>query len=443
MRNKIRKVLCILSACALVVFVALHVHLMNRRTDTLTQSSSPHSLTSSHRSFIQTNKGHGRFSKLTTQPAAHRGRNRLPKHANGNSKNRVTGGKFDNETLAGSESRRNLITTWNNTNSSNVSKLDPVLITRSNMSADSSKPSRVKYLIYLCDRGWSCGGWGDRQRGMASAFLLANVTHRRFGINMTLPCDVINYYVPNDVNWNISESEIKGKSYRVINNVGHNAFHDSLLKIDFEKTYPEDVIFLRTNVEHFWAIRSNPNFKTTLPQWAKHGRPKFFRDAWNMLIKPTEHLTDHLERVLLDAHFYNKTSPFVCAHVRIGCSKSNPEDSVVRNDVNQLGPLWEFLSAYVRNGSHVFLATDSSEVREMSREKFGHAHHDTGGAIFHIDKQRQRKDACEGFDQLVLKRCEVLVTSNSMFSSRAALIRGTNSGLYHYDKGRMRKVNLG
>nr|KAG5695904.1 hypothetical protein BaRGS_017342 [Batillaria attramentaria] len=131
---------------------------------------------------------------------------------------------------------------------------------------------------------------------MASAFLLANVTHRRFGINMTLPCDVIDYYVPNDVNWNISESEILGKSYRVINNVGHNAFHDSLLKIDFEKTYPEDVIFLRTNVEHFWAIRSNPNFKTTLPQWAKHGRPKFFRDAWNMLMKPAEHLTDHLER---------------------------------------------------------------------------------------------------------------------------------------------------
>ena len=83
----------------------------------------------------------------------------------------------------------------------------------------------------------------------------------------------------------------------------------------------------------------------------------------------------------------------------------------------------------------------------MSRARFGTAHHDTGGLILHVDQQRNYHHACKGFeyalfDQLVLTRCDVLVLSNSMFSWRAALIRGKNDGLFFYHDGVVKKANL-
>ena len=86
-------------------------------------------------------------------------------------------------------------------------------------------------------------------------------------------------------------------------------------------------------------------------------------------------------------------------------------------------------------------------MRNMSRARFGSSHHDTGGAILHVDVQRHFRHACAGFqyallDQLVLTRCDVLVTSDSMFSWRAALIRGESEGLFHYHDGVVKKVHL-
>ncbi|CAF1473959.1 unnamed protein product [Didymodactylos carnosus] len=50
-------------------------------------------------------------------------------------------------------------------------------------------------LIYSCIR--ECGGWGDRQRGLESAFLLALITDRRFMIEMNFPCDIRTALQPN------------------------------------------------------------------------------------------------------------------------------------------------------------------------------------------------------------------------------------------------------
>ncbi|KAK7089322.1 uncharacterized protein [Littorina saxatilis] len=315
--------------------------------------------------------------------------------------------------------------------------------------SNGTNPHRQKYLIYLCDGRRPCAGWGDRQRGLVSTFLIAYVTGRRFGINMTNPCNLNRFYQPNQVAWNVTESDIQNKSVRFIDSMdAKGAFHGNLLKVDVDEAYPEDVIFVRTNVEHFWSVRGNPHYKKKLPPLALHGRPWFFKEAWSMLMKPTQHLQDHAEDFLRQCRYFNRTKPFVCAHVRIGVSKYNPKDTEKRNDVNKLGALWDFLQAYVSNGSDVFLATDNPDVREMSRKKFGSAHHDTGGVILHVDKTRGDRDqerACLGFeyallDQHVLTQCDVLVTSNSMFSARAALIRGTVENLFHFANGNVTKV---
>ncbi|KAK7095780.1 hypothetical protein V1264_005146 [Littorina saxatilis] len=310
------------------------------------------------------------------------------------------------------------------------------------------KEMKQKYLIYLCDKVTACGGWGDRQRGFVNAYLIAYLTGRRFGINMTVPCDIRRFYVPNLVNWEVSEEEVRGRSTRYIHAVGKEnqySFHDNLTRIDFNEVYPEDVIYLRTNVEHYWALRQNPHYKKTFPPWLIHGRPRFFDDAWQWLMKPTPLLQDMAVSLLMDWGWFNRSKPLACAHIRIGVSKYNPEDSRKINDIKKLGALWEFLQPYAKNGSVIFMASDNLVVRETSREKFGSAHRDTGGIVVHVDKQRDEDNACEGFqfallDQFILTLCDILITTNSNFSFRAVLIRANVKGLYFFGNGKIKRV---
>jgi hypothetical protein len=41
--------------------------------------------------------------------------------------------------------------------------------------------------------------------------MLALVTGRRFGLNMTVPCDVVNFFRPNQYDWILPEADIAGK----------------------------------------------------------------------------------------------------------------------------------------------------------------------------------------------------------------------------------------
>lgn len=50
---------------------------------------------------------------------------------------------------------------------------------------------------------------------------------------MTVPCDIRRFYVPNLVNWEVSEEEVRGRSTRYIHAVGKEnqySFHDNLTR---------------------------------------------------------------------------------------------------------------------------------------------------------------------------------------------------------------------
>ena len=103
------------------------------------------------------------------------------------------------------------------------------------------------------------------------------------------------------------------------------------------------------------------------------------------------------------------------------------------------GYVWDFVADYVHNGSHVFLATDNTAVRQTSRNKFGAAHHDTQSVILHIDQQRNSGGACQAFEdalleQLILAHCDVTVLSRrSGFSRRAAMMHWPVSSFEFHD----------
>ena len=314
----------------------------------------------------------------------------------------------------------------------------------------STRQTPQRYLIYLCDAMWSCGGWADRQKGIVSVYLLSLVTGRKFGVMMTKPCNVTQFYTPRDVNWIIPKSEVKDKSFAALQDMDNRQRLFRRLKtMDFNKEYPQDVVYIRTNTAaYLYGIRYSIVYSRLLPGWVRWNTlPVVFAKAWTSLMRPSQSIQHRLDDYLNSVGFPNRKRPFVCSHVRIGRSETFTNDYKVKGNVSDLPELWGFLDRYVKNGSLVFLATDNYRVRDMTRHRFGGNVSDTGGVIIHVDRQARAKQACQGFgvailDQLILTYCDVLITSSSGFSLVASYLRGTSKDLFTFQNGNIRKINI-
>lgn len=311
------------------------------------------------------------------------------------------------------------------------------------------KSGRQKYVIFLCDGRRSCGGWGDRQRGLVGTFLLALVTGRRFGLNMSVPCEVSNFYRPSQYNWVVPESELVNKTSIVLDDVNSVLkLTGRLLKMDFNAEYPQDVVFIRNNAEYWLGIRINPRYSGKMPIWARGSRAQYFGEGWKTLMAPQPSLQGRLDGFLQKMDFSHRTQPLVCSHVRVGRSASGIKtDTEVRANISHLPVLWDFVDQWVKNGSYFFVASDTLEVRTIAHQRFGEQAIDSGGEIIHIDQGKQLPNACRGFesallDQHILSLCDVLVTSHSIFGQRASYIRGRNEDLYSFLKGKVTKINM-
>ena len=76
--------------------------------------------------------------------------------------------------------------------------------------------SGPRYVVYLCDSGLVCGGWGDRQHGVLSAYLISLVTDRTFGVDMSSPCALTSFFHPRIIDWRINSSHLVGLTSRHI-----------------------------------------------------------------------------------------------------------------------------------------------------------------------------------------------------------------------------------
>ncbi|XP_067654148.1 uncharacterized protein [Haliotis asinina] len=299
------------------------------------------------------------------------------------------------------------------------------------------KQSRIQYIIYLCDDGpIPCGGWADRQRGIVGAYLLANVTGRRFGINMTFPSDIKLFYVPNIVNWYIRESEIQGLSKEFLRWIDNrNGPKD--VNGDFNVKHPRDVIFLRTNMDIITQIQNSPQYGHLVPETFRNlNRGTVFHTIWHLLMKPSLHFEERIDMFMSKLP---RTDELICAHVRMRRNPTIPNDGSQINSLSTVKYLWTFLSKFP-NASRVFIATDSIDVRLSAKKYFGSREIDIGGMVLHVDRQGKKPNAVWGFemallDQAVLSRCPVLVVSKSGFSCRAAMMSHLDQELYEFNNG--------
>lgn len=119
--------------------------------------------------------------------------------------------------------------------------LDYLEFHRANRQASSSK-----YLIWSCSG--TCGGIGDRLRGMMSTFYLAIETKRIFLIHNPTPFDLVKALIPTKLyDWRFDPVLVRDKTKQSI--VSMDFVRNKQL-LQPHKYLKEDVVYLKTNQDH-------------------------------------------------------------------------------------------------------------------------------------------------------------------------------------------------
>lgn len=317
-----------------------------------------------------------------------------------------------------------------------------------NMTPAASVPRRQRYIIYLCKANITCCGWGDRQHGILSAYLISLVTNRTFGVDMSTPCSLTSLFHPRILDWKVNASSLQGLTSRHIYTVNDRLFRQIMQTIDFDAVYTEDIIYLTTNYDYFYALKANPHY-TNLFRKKVRGKPRpvIFADLWQNVFKLNKRVRRRIDRTLKAAR-PSTQHKLVCGHVRLGKNPTIPNDSEVRNTMHTIKPLWNFLAHFKdRSKYRIFVASDSEIVRSKVLETFPGVAVDVKGDIMHIDKSHITEDACVGFekvlaDQYLLSMCDVLVLTYSVFGKSAAYMRRSNNDLYFMENGTIKPLQL-
>ncbi|ESO92050.1 hypothetical protein LOTGIDRAFT_163054 [Lottia gigantea] len=296
--------------------------------------------------------------------------------------------------------------------------------------------TNIKYLVYLCDKNRRCGGWGDRQRGIVTAFIWSCLLNRAYKIVMTSSCDLTQFYQPNKINWILDQNEIKNKTSKVIDVMNLHA-----ISVDEEfKPYEHiDILYVKTNnPKFFYYLNQNINL---MPDYLKgiNGldfRMEFFKTVWSRLMKPTERLKNRLLNATKPMFIGGRRANLVTAHVRIGRSKYMPYERVVLS-LDSTNIILNFLDKYKH--SKIYVATDHADVRKAAIAKLGNRYIGSYAPFLNPDNTaRGTKLACWAFemtlvDQLAMIDADVLVTSPSGLSTYAAYLNPNTEEIYRFN----------
>ncbi|XP_036361878.1 uncharacterized protein LOC115215375 isoform X1 [Octopus sinensis] len=322
------------------------------------------------------------------------------------------------------------------------SRLDPIPIT-----TKAPQPPPQKYLIYYCDKLTRCLGWGDRQRGIMSAYVMAMATNRTFGIIMTKPCLLTKFFVPNQVNWNVNMSDIQHRSAQYFDLNSNDMFTKTLNTVNLEALFHADVIYLVTNRWYINPLLKNSRYRRKLKDLDRMSWRKSFAKVMDQMFRHSNYMNDKIESTL-KRFIPNNTTKLVCSQIRLGTNPTIPLDFRVRNKYSSVSVVWKFLQRYSNSTYKIFVSTDSQTVRMSAKKLFAKQIVDVEGAIVHVDSYEPGQDefACGGFekallDQHILSLCDILVISRGGFGFNAIYVRKKNSSVYIFHDGKVKPLD--
>ena len=313
---------------------------------------------------------------------------------------------------------------------------------------DDEACARKNYIVYLCRKGDYCYGWGNRQRGMVSSYLLALLTNRYFVIIHDEPCPLTNFLIPNLHNWTLCVDYIfnipASKTQTLVYYFKDLSYRDTISSTDFDASFKKQVVFIKTNQVWTNAILANKKAAMTIP-WAVGEREMTInRIVLKRLFYPTIALQREIMKYMDNVHQEQK---LVCSHIRMGQNPSMPQDSVVRhNSSHVVYTIFQFLKKYdIPSRYIVYVASDSDDVKKQFKGAFNSCF-TVDKPVLHVAKYKEEDDACEGFktallEQHLLSKCHILVNTGSSFGRFASYMNEVVQGLYYYDPIKKTIVN--
>lgn len=296
-------------------------------------------------------------------------------------------------------------------------------------------PNRSRYMIYECKR--TCGGLGDRQKGIVGAYLMSLLTNRTFGIKHTKPMDITPFVLPNKIIWTVNQSKLEGLSQEIHNAVGRLDFLEKLPGLDLNKFYSKDIVYFNGNQEYVRLLRKHYDAARVFPDIMRMSNSEIYNLILRLLFKLEHSLQKKLNMVLKKDINGRK---LICAHVRMGRNPTIPTDTEKRLNMDKINSIWKFLDRFnMAKKYSVFVASDSNELIKYARNKFPLQFVDVPGPIIHMDqigyKNESRGMTKIFLEQILLSQCDVLVVTKSGFGRIAAYLRNSSRDLYCFLNG--------
>ena len=303
---------------------------------------------------------------------------------------------------------------------------------------------KMKFLVFVCS-GWQpCGGWGDRQRGIVSTYILAVLMNRTFSIILDKPCDISQFLIPYQYNWRSCHEYTKNipltrsNFHRVLLERNYSSI-EHMLQCSNNKDCSrkqEKVIFVSTNQGWIERLTTQPNAKQMLPWTINKTVSEINKIVLAKLFRPSDVLENEI-RNFTDK--INGKKQLICSHIRIGVNPTIPNDKKKPSVVPNVRKIFGWLKQYDNPAKYaIYIASDSDNVRKLARTNFTNTI-TTDLPIIHVDKVRkdQANVACHGvfvtlLEQHILSRCHVLLLTPSNFGAMAAYMGQNLQKIFRY-----------
>ncbi|CAF0801979.1 unnamed protein product [Adineta ricciae] len=319
-----------------------------------------------------------------------------------------------------------------------------------------SSSDQTPSITYQCRE--SCGGWGDRLRGITSTFMLAILTQRRFYIDMPYPCNLTRFLQPNLYDWrpiilgsNRSQLLIKTTRSSQIASVIYEKISSSNF-VDDWSIY--DDIYIATNSDYIRAALRNKRIQhvVRLLNFSSDEltQDRVFPLLYEILFRPTNAVLNSVDQLLSNLQSDTFSSKrLICLHIRMGKNPTIIHDERRSYRDTMVEDILHFTETNltINDQSIVFVTSDSLEVNRYISNRYGSNHTvSIPGPIIHIDRLSPSytyKEQCDGFQKVisdfyVLGECDALIMSRSGFSewgSRRRDLSHQFNHLYQYCRG--------
>jgi hypothetical protein len=337
---------------------------------------------------------------------------------------------------------------------------------KSKIEYESMTTDNPKFIVYTCtNEEHECGGWGDRLKGMLSAYVWSLITDRFLLIYINKPCDISNLLQPSEIEWNrpietfyecsrpdiqlreLMQSREPCKNKRpnifTLKLYENNKFKKDLEKLNLlEYNKDKDVIFLSAlNRNLLPSMAKNEHIKRRLDQLGldpqKLDIHYLFKSFYDKLFR----LAPHMERK--HEQFLSKAKPtpatkLVCLQIRLGNKPLNHRTDLKFMASNDTLYFWSFAKSIVKdlsangNDYRIFLTTDTELVEVEARKELDASKIVTNdGLILHMDRNDLKNDKnnnkkssenCESIEKSVLdfhslRNCDIALLSGSQFGT--------------------------